>query len=1596
MVVLLIMNLCPSMGYRYVQAEESEEHMVGVTGVSNQEIITWEEAMSSTGIVISYAFEAGFSKRGYEVYKEGEEGAILSSSIDEDLESGEITVLDAGDKNNIYRIVFKGTKEVDGVDTVVEETISFKVCSQSPEYQLTKSVDTDVTKEDVTITYQAEKDMVYNKAYRTVYRVDAGGNKSVVEGKDGEITLEARGEYNLAVEETFSANENETIAYEIYYVLKDEMGQAVDSTGKTMSFVIDKKAPEMRIQHNVSSSNLPQESVTYQVTVQEDYYKTEESFKFIVRKEAIDGTVDTKEHVFGQNHWQTTQAITFSEEGKYFVKAVAVDKAGNTVVTDILEFIIDKSAPVVTVTETGNGVDGIHQDMTLDIDVFDICGSDEDYEVKVNGRPARLTWVKGQDEYTLSTSITFGKRKDYSAETEYEIVIKAKDQSNHEAAQVVKRFVIDYTAPAYTTVKVESVKNNNATTVSLNQEDDCYYISGNGRLSAIIHEENPGNGAEASVEVTKDGASFIQDTIPLDRKDTPYYTSVLFEEEGTYLATIESKDVAGNRSSYTTKEMIVDHTAPVFDIKNVNGMTAVEVIENKVYGAGLKLRFYATDKNHAPDQYMIRVEHRKGFQRDVYTYYGEDLNWKSSGDRIWTDKSFVEDGQYSITFYGKDKAGNGIIHTDYKKVSFVIDQTAPTIRQISDLISNEYYNTNKKFKYLVEESDYENAVVKLNVQRTLDGTVFTDVDKELSMESARQEFEYLCNKEGIYRISVRVKDTAGNEDTYQIRFVIDKTKPELSISGVQNGGKTKEPVWLTFGVKDRNHDFSSYKIMVTRTNRDGEEISRVIDDASAWKNNGYEINQQNVYLTERGLGYKEEGNYEVLFEGIDKATNEAVRKRLTFTIDKTAPTISDVTYTNTNGVIEQKYGNIYSNRTILLEFNVWDSVAGVDRNRIYVTIGDATEKTELSRLFIARKGLGRSYYVYIPSDLGVRELDSKITIWANDMAGNESHHVTNRIVYNTEKPQIHMESDIDYTTWVNQDVTFHTTVRDSKSGIQEITYSIDGEIVKQVTFDKVVNDYSYDLVATKNADKVSGYAVTVEVTNNSGLTAKATRQVYIDKQAPKVELTGVTNEVHYNTNQTIHTKVSDVSYKNTKTTYYVTRTLDGVEHTVPLEDFVPQTYTDDCDHTMMLEGAYKMHAVTIDGAGNKTVSNELIFIIDKTAPKLSITGVGSGSMNGSAVTLHFACEESFYETNQVSIQVEKTIDGATTTQELGGFPKNGKQSSMNHSFVLDGTYRVTFEARDKAGNVAQIQEVTFSVDTTIPEVDIRGTDNYEMWDEGATLQFVVTDSYYADNKVVIEGTRQDIDGHVEPVVVSPFVITGKTSTLSQTFSEDGIYTFVLSARDKAGNEQSKEIHFTIDKTKPEIRGVSQYNGGYYQAFRLAQDLGEIFKDLTVISFKMFLNGIEYNGVDEITEEGKYNLYVEVEDELGHINETNIEFIIDHTAPKIIFTGAPDGGDVYEAGTVTFALINSEDYITGIRINGTDYGTDLRSFDYTEYGSYHIEVDCCDEAGNKVTRTLYFVYNNPNVIPILIGVFGLFAICMVAFLIIQRKRRKGQS
>lgn len=581
--------------------------------------------------------------------------------------------------------------------------------------------------------------------------------------------------------------------------------------------------------------------------------------------------------------------------------------------------------------------------------------------------------------------------------------------------------------------------------------------------------------------------------------------------------------------------------------------------------------------------------------------------------------------------------------------------------------------------------------------------------------------------------------------------------------------------------------------------------------------------------------------------------------------------------------------------------------------------------------------------------------------------------------------------------WTNQIVPVAVHVTSPKTDIVKVIYYVDGvEIGSETSFSNV-HDVNTTLKIDKGSASPEGTEVVVKAITNSGLETSNSIRVYIDKQAPTVTLGGVTEGTTYNSARSLQITTNDnIWQKLQPVSVTATKTIDGNTTNIDLGSYT----VDSANHVMSKafseDGIYNVTVKAVDAAGN-TDTKTISFTIDRTAPVISMTGVKEGAYSSNPVTVTFQSVESFFDTNNVKITVERKIEGSTYERTLT-FNNTGKTSNLANTFTEDGDYTITMTAVDRAGNEATPQTLSFTVDCTAPSVTLTGTKDYFVTNQPVTLDFLVKEAYFETNQVQIRGSRRLANGKTEAINISGWSNTGISSSLSNEFMEDGYYTITISATDKAGNNKQQTIHFTIDTEAPVIGDLSQYDGKYLSSFELKESLEDLISELSVPTVKMTLNGEAYDG-HEITEDGKYTLVIEVVDEVGLSSTKSVEFVIDKTAPKIIFAGVEDKKTYTEAVRLNLSLENENDTIVEILINGEPYelteGQSSYDISFDTFGDYEVVVLTIDEAGNDNSQTIQFTYAEHKNMAFLWIVIGAVVVAagLVIFLVVKSKKKQ---
>ncbi len=272
-------------------------------------------------------------------------------------------------------------------------------------------------------------------------------------------------------------------------------------------------------------------------------------------------------------------------------------------------------------------------------------------------------------------------------------------------------------------------------------------------------------------------------------------------------------------------------------------------------------------------------------------------------------------------------------------------------------------------------------------------------------------------------------------------------------------------------------------------------------------------------------------------------------------------------------------------------------------------------------------------------------------------------------------------------------------------------------------------------------------------------------------------------------------------------------------------------------------GSYVLTYTATDGAGNSASNTRTVIVEDTTAPVITLNGVDPLTLEAG---------------------VDNYIEaGATASDSVDG------PVSVTPSGVVDtaipGTYTVTYEATDNAGNSATTTRTVIVVDTTPPVVTLIGPTNL-------TLEAGV-DMYTEQNATADDAA----DGSLQ------VTITGTVDV-----STPGVYTLVYTATDAANLSGSAERTVTVVDT---LAPVVALNGA--PSLTVEAATGYVDQGATAVDAADGAVGVVASGAVNVNQLGIYTITYTATDNAGNVGAAvrSVE-VVDTTAPVVSLNGSP--------------------------------------------------------------------------------------------------------
>lgn len=596
-------------------------------------------------------------------------------------------------------------------------------------------------------------------------------------------------------------------------------------------------------------------------------------------------------------------------------------------------------------------------------------------------------------------------------------------------------------------------------------------------------------------------------------------------------------------------------------------------------------------------------------------------------------------------------------------------------------------------------------------------------------------------------------------------------------------------------------------------------------------------------------GNAQDGQYVATVYAMDKAGNEAEKKEIIFEVDNILPVVSASIISGTKGgKVPRKDGtDMYYRSDVGMHFTC------KEYNLQSVTITDNGSPVDVSwdghKCDAALSGEGRHVVTISAVDTaGNRSIDKKVE-FVIDKSAPVLSLALNGLAYTEERGIVDLSGD----------AAVSVSVSDLTEDINDFYYN-----VVQTKPDQATTNSAYLKSAARNftfaeeADyTVNCYAV--DMANNPSVTRSVSFR--IDKTAPELSISGIPAGGASADPVTINCLVKEAFWKDASGRITIYRKAgDGVGESVYKTIDVKMTAHDTSISESLTEtGEYRIEFEASDRVGHTATASQNV-IIDCDAPEITLSGVNNYDVTDKTVKLHSEISDAFYSSKKVTVEGTRTdIDGKVNKLSFSSYDQHGNPTVIEENFDQDGIYDITITSSDAAGN-NHSSHVHFTVDKTAPV--IGSLDKYDgtvltIFDGKIDLDDIVSDLTVCDMHMYLNGSEYDGTSEVE----------------------DGSYTLLITAEDELGHYSERMVSFVLD-TKPPVFIVTGVEDGDSKKETYSIDISLQLEEDTLQ--QVTLNGSEVTIQDnmvhlDVTNAGKYSLYMKAADTAGNEAEQTIEF-----------------------------------------------------------------------------------------------------------------------
>lgn len=1112
-----------------------------------------------------------------------------------------------------------------------------------------------------------------------------------------------------------------------------------------------------------------------------------------------------------------------------------------------------------------------------------------------------------------------------------------------------------------------------------------------------------------------------------DTEPSNYYVTVSYTDKAGNSMISVNEDITVTDGTYTSKEFILDHVAPVLSVSYSTPTRTVEATayykENITVTFTIAEDYYVINDDKSLKDCDCELKVLKDNEEVTITIRPEEITWsevKGGYQGQFTieakDDDHSTDGIYQVQLTYKDAAANAltldknnntgkITDTEkgiYTSAVFVLDTTKP---EVNYSYSTPVVNTKDDTQYFNAATNLVITVKDANIRKNEYAEVLQDEKKGIK--------SYTVNK-------TLVSDTALNS------FVIN-----------------------------------------------GIDRTSIVNGTDKWE-----------------LPLSTEAYYDIPIEVEDLAGNKTIVETQHVCVDTSKPTDLKLSYSVSDAgfldVLNYKdAGFAFADKKLTVSLKANDKISGI-KEVIFTVTDENNKKQTITKTFDPSEGVETSIALPLETDSFKGSVKATVVDYSTNsqeviegqiVESDSRHNSTGSAVITTKTRPSRTVNGVDY---YNTDVTFNLKLEDTYSGLRSYEYTAGSMVSESYSYadaaghdltanktSAITNIFTKDITITAADNNVNNVPVAASFVDNAGHTGAVSEQYNIDITAPTIEVTydnnTPSNEKYYKETRTATVVITERNFNPDDVDFQITNT-DG---TMPsISGWTTTGSGDATKHTATVtfaaDGDYTFTVGFQDLAGNKADYNRVDeFTIDKTLPEYTVNYDNNSAQNeyyyDASRTATIDIVEHNFNASQITVTVTK--DGSNVgVPSISGWSRSGDHNIATITYAADGDYTFTISGTDMADNAMEAYVTDhFVVDTEAPTVEIFDIENMSAnsgvvqpgiryddtnYDADAT---VVEMTGYHNGKVEMNGTRTTSETGVEV----------KLNDFEHTQEMDDLYTMKATVYDLAGNSSEAEVIFsvnrfgsvyTFDEATNKLVGE---NGRYYT--NKEQDIVIMETNVDTLDFKEItcnLNGeldtltegedfvVEESGSDvswkqytyklgkELFEqEGTYTITIYSEDRANNTSDNNskgkkVEFVIDKTKPSILISGIENDGQYREDSREVTIDIDDNVCLSNVVVDVDGEVVEYTAKEVSEADGkltlslkskndwQSLSVTAYDAAGNEsVSNELRYLITSNLWIqatankPVLFGV--LIAIVAVVgagtyFLIFAKKRKKDDK